>query len=86
MKWKRVNYLKKYYDDYVILFLEKGTIVSYDEVFSFFKTKEELEEKKIAYILVNNMCIIKKSYFQENNFYLYQDLFCIVICLRNEVS
>lgn len=35
MKWKRVNYLKKYYDDYVILFLEKGKIVSYDEVFFF---------------------------------------------------
>lgn len=85
MKWKRVNYLKKYYDDYVILFLEKGKIVSYDEVFSFFKTKEELDEKKIAYILVDSMCIITKSYFQENSFYLYQILFCIVIYLRNEV-
>ena len=86
MKWKRVNHLKKYYDDYVILFLEKGKIVSYDEVFCYFKTKEELDEKKIAYILVDNMCIITKSYFQENNFYLYQVLFCVVIRLRNKTS
>lgn len=52
----------------------------------FFKTKEELDEKKIAYILVDNMCIITKSYFQENNFYLYQVLFCVVIYLRNKAS
>ena len=79
MKWKRVNYLMKYYDDYVILFLEKGKIVSYDEVFSFFKTKEELEERKISYMVVDNMTIVKECFFKENNYYLYQLLFSIYL-------
>ena len=51
-------------------FLEKGKIVSYDEVFCYFKTKEELEERKISYMVVDNMTIVKECFFKENNYYL----------------
>ena len=39
MKWKRIEYLEKYYYDSVILFLEKNKLISYDKIFYFFNTK-----------------------------------------------
>ena len=54
----------------MIFFLEKGKIVSYDEVFCYFKTIEELEERKISYMIVDNMTIVKECFFKENNYYL----------------
>ena len=52
MKWKRIKYLEKYCYDCVILFLEKNEWISYDEIFYFFNTKEELEKHKFLIYLL----------------------------------
>ncbi len=78
MKWKRIEYLKKTYFDCVLFFLEKGRIISYDEVFIFFKTKESLEKYQISYIIFDNLKIIDFHFFKENNYFFYKILYDLV--------
>ena len=78
MKWKRIEYLEKYYYDSVILFLEKNKLISYDKIFSFFKTKEELEKHQISYIIIENLKIIHFTFYKENQYFLYKNLFYLL--------
>ena len=78
MKWKRIEYLEKYYYDTVILFLEKNKLISYDEIFIFFKTKEELEKHQISYIIIENLKIIHFTFYKENQYFLYKNLFYLL--------
>ena len=78
MKWKRIEYLEKYYYDSVILFLEKNKLISYDKIFSFFKTKEELEKHQISYIIIENLKIIHFTFYKENKYFLYKNLFYLL--------
>lgn len=78
MKWKRIEYLEKYYYDCIILFLEKSKLISYDEIFIFFKTKEELEKHQISYIIIENLKIIHFTFYKENKYFLYKNLFYLL--------
>ena len=78
MKWKRIKYLEKYCYDCVILFLEKNEWISYDEIFIFFKTKEELEKHQISYIIIENLKIIHFTFYKENKYFLYKNLFYLL--------
>ena len=78
MKWKRIEYLEKYYYDSVILFLEKNKLISYDEIFYFFKTKEELEKHQISYIIIENLKIIYFTFYKENQYFFYKNLFYLL--------
>ena len=78
MKWKRIEYLEKYYYDCIILFLEKSKLISYDEIFIFFKTKEELEKHQISYIIIENLKIIHFTFYKENQYFLYKNLFYLL--------
>ena len=78
MKWKRIEYLEKYYYDSVILFLEKNKLISYDEIFYFFNTKEELEKHQISYIIIENLKIIYFTFYKENQYFLYKNLFFLL--------
>ena len=78
MKWKRIEYLEKYYYDSVILFLEKNKLISYDEIFNFFNTKEELEKHQISYIIIENLKIIHFTFYKENKYFLYKNLFYLL--------
>ena len=78
MKWKRIEYLEKYYYDSVILFLEKNKLISYDEIFNFFNTKEELEKHQISYIIIENLKIIHFTFYKESQYFLYKNLFYLL--------
>ena len=78
MKWKRIEYLEKYYYDSVILFLEKNKLISYDEIFNFFNTKEKLEKHQISYIIIENLKIIHFTFYKENQYFLYKNLFYLL--------
>ena len=78
MKWKRIEYLEKYYYDSVILFLEKNKLISYDKIFYFFNTKEELEKYQISYIIIENLKIIHFTFYKENQYFLYKNLFYLL--------
>ncbi len=78
MKWKRIKYLEKYCYDCVILFLEKNEWISYDEIFYFFNTKEELEKHQISYIIIENLKIIHFTFYKENIYFLYKNLFSLL--------
>ena len=78
MKWKRIEYLEKYYYDSVILFLEKNKLISYDEIFYFFNTKEELEKHQISYIIIENLKIIHFTFYKESQYFLYKNLFYLL--------
>ena len=78
MKWKRIEYLEKYYYDSVILFLEKNKLISYDKIFYFFNTKEELEKHQISYIIIENLKIIHFTFYKENQYFLYKNLFYLL--------
>lgn len=78
MKWKRIEYLEKYYYDCIILFLEKSKLISYDEIFIFFKTKEELEKHQISYIIFDNLKIICFTVYKESQYFLYKNLFYLL--------
>ena len=76
---KRYNFIKRYYQDILVFIVKNGKLFSFDLLFCYFKTKEELEERKISYIVVDNMTIVKECFFKENNYYLYQLLFSIYL-------
>ena len=78
MKWKRIEYLEKYYYDSVILFLEKNKLISYDEIFYFFKTEEVLDKHQISYIIIENLKIIHFTFYKENQYFLYKILFYLL--------
>ena len=78
MKRKRIEYLEKYYYDCVILFLEKNKLISYDKIFYFFNTKEELEKHQISYIIIENLKIIHFTFYKENQYFLYKILFYLL--------
>ena len=78
MERKRIEYLEKYYYDSVILFLEKNKLISYDEIFCFFNTKEELEKHQISYIIIENLKIIHFTFYKESQYFLYKNLFYLL--------
>ena len=78
MKWKRIEYLEKFYYDCVILFLEKNKLISYDKIFYFFNTKEKLEKHQISYIIIENLKIIHFTFYKESQYFLYKNLFYLL--------
>lgn len=69
---KRYNFLKKFYNDCLIIFIKNNKLISYDDLFLVFKSKEELECRNISYIIFDNLKIIDYCFFKENNYFFYK--------------
>ena len=48
---KRYNFIKRYYQDVLVFIVKNGKLFSFDLLFCYFKTKEDLEERKISYMV-----------------------------------
>lgn len=72
------NYLKFHYKDYVIIFLKKDKLISFDEIYAFFKNTENLKKNKISYIIFDNLKIIEKYYIPNSLNYFYEILIALL--------
>ena len=62
----------------VIKWVKSIKLISYDKIFYFFNTKEELEKHQISYIIIENLKIIHFTFYKESQYFLYKNLFYLL--------
>ena len=72
----RHQFIKRIYKDYIIIYIKNNNYYIYNyEFLSLFKDKlniiNKLNKYHVNYIIIDNMNIIEKKSFNDNNYYRY---------------
>lgn len=75
----RYKFIKKIYPEYIILFYKRGNTYIYQEDYKMFKNFKNgklitfIENEHINYLIVDNMKIIKKKNYFDNEYNFYKN-------------